>query len=97
MAWASSWPPKTLRRAARDHLKTQPAFALQCAPASLHQMSMGHGHELTGLDVLDPHRIAVEAVAATQQTDQAQATIEQVLATDRQMTPWMKRSLGIVP
>jgi len=97
LAWASPCDPKTLNRAARDHLKTQPDFAMQCALASLHWMSMGHGYELTGLDVLEAHRFAIEAAAATQQTEHAQATIEQLLATDRPMSAWMKRSLGIAP
>jgi hypothetical protein len=97
LAWASPCDPKTLNRAARDHLKTQPDFAMQCALASLHWMSMGHGYELTGLDVLEAHRFAIEAAAATQQTQQAHATIEKMLATDRPMSTWMKRSLGLVP
>lgn len=95
LAWASPCDPKTLNRAARDHLKTQPEFAMQCALASLHWMSMGHGYELIGMDVQDAYRIAIEAAAATQQTEKALATIEQVLASDRRMTPWIKRSLGM--
>ena len=97
LAWASPCDPKTLNRAARDHLKSQPEFALQCALASLHWMSKGHGYELTGLDVQDAHRLAIEAAAATRQNGQAQATIGQVLAPDRPKATWMKRSLGIVP
>lgn len=95
LAWASPCDPKTLNRAARDHLKTQPDFAMQCALASLHWMSMGHGYELTGLDVLEAHRFAIEAETATQQTLQARESIEQVLASDRPMAAWMQRSLGI--
>ena len=96
LAWASPCDPKTLNRAARDHLKTQPDFALQCALASLHWMSMGHGYELTSLDVLEDHRFATEAAAKTQQTQQARTSIEQVLASDRPMVAWMQRSLGTV-
>ena len=96
LAWASPCDPKTLNRAARDHIKTQPAFAMQCALASLHWMSMGHGYELTGLDVQDAHRIALEAATTTQQTEQANATIGQFLTPDRPMSVWMKRSLGKV-
>ena len=96
LAWASPCDPKTLNRAARDHLKTQPDFAMQCALASLHWMSMGHGYELTGLDVLEAHLLAIDAASTTQQTEQAHATIGQVLAPDRPMAAWMKRSLGIV-
>jgi tetratricopeptide (TPR) repeat protein len=94
LAWASPCDPKTLNRAARDHLTNQPEFAMQCALAALHWMSMGHGYELTGLDVLDAHRLAIEAATVTEQTEQAHATIEQMLATDTQMSAWMKRSLG---
>ncbi len=94
LAWASPCDPKTLNRAARDHLKTQPDFAMQCALASLHWMSMGHGYELTGLDVQDAHRIAIEAACACQQAGQTRASIEQLLSTDRPMSAWMKRSLG---
>mgnify|MGYP006164762415 CR=1 FL=1 len=93
LAWASSCEPKTLNRAARDHLKTQPDFAMKCALASLHWMSMGHGFELTGLDVLEAHRFAIEAAAVTQQ---ARTSIEQVLASDGPMVAWMQRSLGTV-
>jgi len=96
LAWASPCDPRTLNRAARDHLKTQPDFAMQCALASLHWMSMVHGYELTGLDVLEAHRFAIEAAAATQQTLQARESIEQVLASDRPMAAWMQRSLGTV-
>ncbi len=96
LAWASPCDPKTLNRAARDHLKTQPDFAMQCALASLHWMSMGHGYELTGLDVLEAHRFAIEAAAETLQTQQARTSIEQVLASDRPMVAWMQRSLGTV-
>ncbi len=95
LAWASPCDPKTLNRAARDHLKIQPAFAMQCALAALHWMSMGHGYELTGLDVQDAYRMAIEAASATQQSEQALATIKQVLAPDRQMAAWMRRSLGM--
>ena len=97
LAWASPCDPKTLTRAARDHLKTQPDFAMQCALASLHWMSMGHGYELTGMDVQDAYRMAIEAAATSQQTQQAHATIGQVLAVDRPKSAWMKRSLGNVP
>lgn len=96
LAWTSPCDPNTLNRAARDHLKTQPDFAMKCALASLNWMSLGHGYELTGLDVQDAYRMAMEAAAAAEQTQQVRASLEQVLASDRPMAAWMKRSLGIV-
>jgi len=56
---------------------------------------MGHGYELTGLDVQEAHRLAIEAGKTTQQVELAQTSIEQVLAADRPMSAWMRRSLGI--
>lgn len=95
LAWASPCDPKTLTRAARDHLTKQPSFAMQAALAALHWMSMGHGYELTGLDAHEAHRLAIEAASNSQQTEQAQATIEQMLAPDRPMSAWLRRSLGL--
>lgn len=95
LAWASPCDPKTLNRAARDHLKTQPEFAMQCALAALHWMSLGYGYELTELDVRDAHRFASEAASAIQRTDPALTAINQVLAPDRPMASWIKNALGI--
>ena len=97
LAWASPCDPKTLTRAARDHLGKQPEFAMQAALAALHWMSMGHGYELTGLDAHEAHRLALEAACNAQQIEQAQATIDQVLAADRPMSAWLGRALGIPP
>ena len=95
LAWASPCDPKTLTRAARDHLVKQPAFAMQSALAALHWMSMGHGYELTGFDVHEAHRLAIEAAGSAEQSAQAQAAIEQVLAADRPMSDWLRNALGI--
>ena len=59
-------------------------------------MSLGHGYDLTGLDVQDAYRMAMEAAAGAEQTKQVRASIEQVLASDRPMAAWMKQTLGIV-
>lgn len=95
LAWASPCDPKTLTRAARDHLTKQPDFAMQAALAALHWMSMGHGYELTGFDAHEAHRLAIDAAANARQSAQAQASIEQVLAADRPMSAWLRRALGI--
>jgi hypothetical protein len=43
--------PKTLVRAARDHVKSEPVFALEVALSALYWMARGEGYELTGADV----------------------------------------------
>jgi hypothetical protein len=68
---------------------------MQAALAALHWMSMGHSYELTGLDVHEAHRLAIEAARTTQQTELALTAIEQVLTAERPMSAWMRRSLGI--
>lgn len=68
---------------------------MQSALAAMHWMSLGHGYELTGVDVIEARWLAIEAARTSQQIDQALATIEQVLAPDRPMSAWMLRSLGI--
>lgn len=97
LAWASPCDPKTLTRAARDHVVKQPAFAMQCALAALHWMSMGHGYELTGLDAYEAHRLAVDAAANAQRTEQAQAAIDEIMAPDRPMSAWMRQAIGLPP
>ena len=95
LAWASPCDPKTLTRAARDHLQKQPAFAMQCALAALHWMSMGHGYELTGLDAHEAHRLALDGAEACHQPELALVTIEQALGPDRPMSAWLRRALGL--
>jgi len=37
-------------------------------------MSMGYGYEITGLDMQDIHRLAMDAATVIQQTEQAHTT-----------------------
>lgn len=97
LAWASACDPKTLTRAARDHLSGHPAFALSCALAALHWIAQGHGYELTTLDVRDAHRLALAAAAATGEMEQAQATIDQMLSTDRPSAAKVREMLNLRP
>jgi hypothetical protein len=94
LAWASPCDHKTLCRAARDHLNSQPEFAMQCALAALHWISLGHGYEPTGLDVQDAYRLAIDAASAAQQTGQAHCIIAELLAVETPRSAWMKRSLA---
>ena len=95
LAWASPCDPKTLTRAARDHLDRRPDFAMDCALAALHWISLGHGYELTALDVRDAYQLAIEAARASNAIDQAEPRLQQVLAGDRTRASWMRQALGI--
>ena len=54
--------PKTLIRAARDHVKRRPALAFEVALAALHWMANSAGFELTGADVSAARDRAVATV-----------------------------------
>jgi hypothetical protein len=55
--------PRTLARAARDFAESQPTFAFAAGLASLRWISLGHGYDITGLDVLDAHSAVMLAAA----------------------------------
>ena len=63
LADKSPCDPKTLTRAARDHLADRPEFALRTALAALHWFAEGWGYEVTRLDILDAYDQAMKAAA----------------------------------
>jgi len=95
LAWRSPCDPKTLTRAARDHLSSQPAFAVEAALAALHWMSLGHGYELTGADVHEANRYAMAAAQSVGQAEQIQRRVDRMLDGDAPAAKWMRQVLGI--
>lgn len=93
-AWASPCDPKTLTRAARDHLARQPEFAMQCALAALHWVTQGHGYELSPSDVIDAHHLARQAATATGQLAHVDTTIRDMLTANRPAAAWARQVLG---
>lgn len=55
--------PRTLARAARDFAESQPTFAFAAGLASLRWISLGHGYDITGLDVLDAYSAVMDAAS----------------------------------
>lgn len=92
LAWVSPCDPKTLTRAARDHLNDQPAFAAQ---AAMHWMATGHGYELTGIDVFEALRHGTEAARRLGQEQQVQQRLRQSLASNHPAARWMRQVVGI--
>jgi hypothetical protein len=95
LAWRSPCDPKTLTRAARAHLGSQPAFAGEAALAALHWMSLGHGYELTGMDAREAYRYAMEAAHSIGQANQIRMRLERLLAGNGPTTEWMRRAIGL--
>jgi len=61
LADQSPCEPKTLIRAARDFLGSEPEFALGSALAALRWLNEGWGYEVTNIDVIDAYDLALQA------------------------------------
>jgi len=53
--------PRTLSRASRDFAAKEPTFAMKVGRLALERLLLGHGYEITSLDVLDSYRHFVAA------------------------------------
>jgi hypothetical protein len=69
LANRSPCDPKTLTRAARDYLDTEPAFALGSGMAALRWLSQGWGYEVTSADVVEVYDRAMDAAAKLNNID----------------------------
>ena len=63
LATTSPTDPRTLARAARDFAESQPEFAVAAGLASLRWISLGHGYDITGADVIDAYSAVMQAAA----------------------------------
>jgi hypothetical protein len=87
--------PKTLIRAARDHIKNQPSFALDVALTALHWMATGVGYELTGADVCGARDHALAAAERLGLGAVASARIAEHVAGHGTPARWVRQCLGI--
>jgi hypothetical protein len=83
LAQRSPCEPKTLNRAARDHLEDNPQFALQVALASIRWLTEGHGYEVTGADVLSAFCSATQAAETLGRSKEVREEIARRLKSDR--------------
>ncbi len=61
LASRSPCDPRTLTRAARDHVENEPTFALGAGLLALHWLLEGYGYEITGADVMAAHGLTMKA------------------------------------
>jgi hypothetical protein len=87
--------PKTLVRAARDHVKSQPAFALEVALTALHWMASGVGYELTGADVCSARDHALAAAETLGLGAVASVRIAESVAGHGASARWVRQCLGL--
>ena len=102
LANRSACDPKTLTRAARDYLDSEPAFALGSAIAALRWLSEGWGYEVTSVDVAEAYDRAMEAAARLNKVDDVTESIGQLVEVDgnvaarfvREALQWQARATG---
>ena len=88
----------TLLRAARDHLDSEPAFALDCATAALHWMAQGRFYELKAGDVWQAQSHALRAAEAVGRVEPTRALIAGLIAsaaTDAFVRKHLSRPFGV--
>lgn len=89
LATRSPADPKTLNRAARDHLAERPAFALEAALLPIRWITEGYGYELTSADVLDAVDFALKAGEALGGVDQVRRRIQQLVPANAMRHPFV--------
>jgi hypothetical protein len=95
LAGRSPVDPKTLVRAARDHIKSQPAFALESALLALHWMASGAGYDLTSADVWAARDHALAAAHAMESTTDVAKLIAEAVTGQGAPAIWVRQSLGL--
>ncbi|HNU68978.1 MAG TPA: hypothetical protein PKH54_08955 [Myxococcota bacterium] len=75
LAERSPCDPKTLTRAARDHIDRQPAFALGAGLLALYWLFQNHGYKITSPDILAAYNNTIDAAGRTGQID---ATVKKI-------------------
>ncbi|WP_374474915.1 hypothetical protein [Zoogloea sp.] len=95
LATASPTDPRTLARAARDFAESQPEFAVAAGLASLRWISLGHGFEITGTDVLDAYSAVMKAAStASVDAQQIKTRIRELLMSTPTGNQLMKTVLA---
>lgn len=96
LANRSPCDPKTLTRAARDYLDSEPAFALGSAIAALRWLSEGWGYEVTSVDVVEAYDRAMDAAARLNKIDSVSERIQQLVATsDNAATKFVREAVQV--
>ena len=87
--------PRTLTRAAKDYAVERPQFALDAGMAALRWISLGHGYEITSLDVLDAYTALMQAAAGARIEEHRMRTqIEELIAGPEPNKQFMRTALA---
>ena len=94
LALASQTPtdPKTLTRAARDHVEEEPEFALGAGMTALRWLAEGYGYEVTGADVWSAFANTMNAAQVLGREQAVRGEIRALVESDR--TGFLAKVIG---
>jgi hypothetical protein len=95
LASISPTDPQTLARATRDFGETLPDFAMACGLAALRWISLGHGYEITSMDILNVYVAVIKAAPRTGQDEhRIREQISQLIADETPENQFLKAILA---
>ncbi len=94
LARRSPCDPRTLTRAARDHVDDHTAFALGAGLLALHWLVEGYGYEITGADVWSAYTTTMKAAERAGGAAEVAAAIRTMVAANRGGGGFVARVLG---
>ncbi len=95
LANQSPCDPKTLTRAARDFVETNPHFALQAGLAAIRWLAEGYGFEIIGADVWAAYSHTLKAAEQIGRRDEVRERIRTLIANKGFVAQVLGRELGL--
>jgi hypothetical protein len=96
LANQSPCDPRTLTRAARDFLDTNPVFALEAGMAAVRWLAANFGYEVTGADVWAAYSHTIIAAERVSRREQVRQQIRTLVGNNRFITGVLGRELGLI-
>jgi hypothetical protein len=86
--------PKTLTRAARDQVDSQPAFALSAGLLALYWLALGYGYEITSADVWAAYSVTMTVAERAGKAEEVRADVRRMAASAQGSGNLVARVLG---
>jgi hypothetical protein len=95
LASRSPCDPKTLTRAARDFVNTNPEFALKAGLAAMRWLAAGYGYEVNGADVWAAYSHTMTAAEQVGRREEVRERIRALVANQGFVAQVLGRELGL--
>jgi len=99
LAMSTPCDPRTLTRAARDTVETEPVFAMQAGFAALYWLVQGYGYDITSLDVWAAYNFTMQAAENCGKKTETMECIQELVRSEifgeRFVYKILSRELGL--